>query len=66
MEEIVIDRIAEDDERFAFRVSVIDNTDRTVHVVSLSRDDYELFGLLSESPREICGALLRVLVGAPA
>jgi len=50
MEEIVIHRIDQDVEGFTFRVSVIDNTDRTVHNVSLGHDDYERFGLLSESP----------------
>jgi hypothetical protein len=50
MEEIVIHRIDQDVEGFAFRVSVIDNTDRTVHNVSLGHDDYERFGLLLESP----------------
>jgi hypothetical protein len=57
MEEIVIDRTGEDEERFGFRVCVIDGTDRTVHDVTLTRVDYESSGLPSKSPErfvELC------------
>jgi hypothetical protein len=50
MEEIIIERTGEDDEGLVFRVMIIDNTDRTVHDVYLSFDDYERFGFLSRSP----------------
>ncbi len=52
MEEIIIDSTSKDDKHLMFRVSVIDNTDRTVHNVSLSHRDYEEFGLLSGSPEK--------------
>ena len=50
MEEVIICRTRENDEKFEFRVSLLDNTDRTVHDVSLSHEDFETFGLRSESP----------------
>jgi hypothetical protein len=50
MDEIIIDGTGKDDDHVAFRVRVVDNTDRTVHDVSLSHRDYERFGLLSGSP----------------
>jgi hypothetical protein len=53
MEEIVIDRTSEDEEAFGFRVSVIDQTDRTIHDVTLTHLDYEEFGLASEAPERV-------------
>ena len=53
MEEVVICRTGENAKKFEFRVSIIDNTDRTVHDVCLSHQDYEFFGLRSEIHRAI-------------
>jgi hypothetical protein len=62
MEEVVICRAGENDKRFEFRVSVIDNTDRTIHHVSLSQEDYEIFGLRSESPERFVERCLEFLL----
>ena len=62
MEEVVICRTGENDKRFEFRVSVIDNTDRTIHDVSLSHGDYDIFALRSESPERFVERCLEFLL----
>ncbi len=63
VEEIIIDSTSNDDKHVTFRVSVIDNTDRTVHSVSLSHRDYEEFGLLSGSPERFVKRCFECLLG---
>lgn len=62
MEEVQICRTSENDRRFEFRVSVIDNTDRTIHHVSLSQEDHEIFGLRTESPERFVERCLEFLL----
>ena len=52
MEEVIICRTRENDERFAFRVSLLDNTDRTVHDVSLSYEITRPLGSGQSPPRD--------------
>jgi hypothetical protein len=62
MEEVVICRTGENDKRLEFRVSVIDNTDRTIPDVCLSHQDYEIFGLRSGSPERFVEQCLEFLL----
>jgi hypothetical protein len=62
MEEVAICLVGQNDKRFEFRVSVIDNTDRTIHEVSLSHEDYDVLGLRSESPERFVERCLEFLL----
>ena len=62
MEEVLICRASENDKRFEFRVGVIDNTDRTIHDVCLSHQDYKVLRVRSESPERFVERCLEFLL----